>query len=211
MKRSELQGKRFGRLFVIKYSSTKNGKAKWLCRCDCGEYSVVQTSNLLSRHTQSCGCIRKYSPGYDSHGKKTRLYQIWSQMKGRCYNPKNNKYPWYGGKGVSVCDAWHDFIVFHEWAVKNGYQDSFSIDRIDPAGDYCPENCRWTNSLVQGINKNRSRGAGVSWEKRRNCWRARLTIKGKEVFCRQFNNYDDAVEAIEKERHRRYAEIFKES
>lgn len=79
------------------------------------------------------------------HGKRhTRLYNIWSKMKERCYNPAREAYKYYGGKGVIVCDEWqNDFQKFHDWATTNGYKDNLTIDRINPDGNYEPNNCRW--------------------------------------------------------------------
>ena len=77
---------------------------------------------------------------------KTRLYKIFSGMKNRCYNPNNQHYKWYGGKGVTVCDEWlgeKGVQSFIEWALNNGYEENLSIDRIDPSGNYEPSNCRW--------------------------------------------------------------------
>jgi hypothetical protein len=55
-----LVGKRFGRLKILKeYGRTKDGRAKWLCICSCGNKIPVLTNNLTRRHTQSCGCLRK--------------------------------------------------------------------------------------------------------------------------------------------------------
>ncbi len=62
----------------------------------------------------------------------------------RCYNPKNVRgYPFYGAKGVIVCDEWKNPDLFIQWAEKNGYKDGLSIDRIDSSGNYCPHNCQW--------------------------------------------------------------------
>ena len=87
------------------------------------------------------------------HGQsKTRLYGIYNGMKQRCNNPKSQSYQYYGAKGIKVCDEWkNDFMAFKEWADANGYNDTLTIDRIDPKKDYCPENCRWLT-----INENAS-------------------------------------------------------
>ena len=149
----DLTGKRFGRWSVLAFAGVdKNGKATWLCRCDCGTEKLVVGGNLRSGISTSCGCYEKEL--ITKHGHyNTRLYQIWQDMKQRCCNPKNNYYKNYGGRGISVCNEWLDnFIPFMEWAYANGYQENLTIDRINVNGDYEPSNCRWTTVKEQNRN-----------------------------------------------------------
>ena len=88
------------------------------------------------------------------HGQfGTRLYNTWSHMKQRCYNPNNASYLHYGAKGIKVCDEWQEFQPFYEWAINNGYKEDLSIDRINFNGNYEPSNCRWVNIEQQNNNK----------------------------------------------------------
>ena len=92
--------------------------------------------------------------GAAPHRGYTKLYNTWLRMKGRCNRPTATSYQYYGGRGISVCDAWqHDFQAFRDWALANGYREGLSIDRIDVNGNYCPENCRWITMAEQQRNK----------------------------------------------------------
>lgn len=93
---------------------------------------------------------------------KTRLYRTYYSMLARCYNPHHVSYDLYGGRGIGVCQEWRDsYDCFAEWSLANGHDPSLpgklnSIDRIDPDGDYSPENCRWITMTEQADNKQNS-------------------------------------------------------
>ena len=83
-------------------------------------------------------------------------------MKQRCYNPNNDNYPNYGGRGISICDEWlNDREAFISWALSHGYSNDLSIDRIDVNGNYKPSNCRWATDELQRNNQRPRSKTGV--------------------------------------------------
>ena len=158
---NDLTDNNYGRLTVLKKDDERSQKTKrtfWLCKCKCGNVVSVR-SDMLGVKTFSCGCLKKEQDGknlgrFTTGESHSRLASTWYHIKARCYNPKQNLYECYGGRGISVCDEWRDdFIKFKEWAINNGYSDDLTIDRIDVDGNYEPTNCRWATLQDQLNNK----------------------------------------------------------
>ena len=153
----DLTGQVFGRLKVLGISHrTEYKKIMWFCECACGNSKIVQGNHLVNGAIQSCGCLliettRKKNL---SHGEsETKLYRRWKGMRERCYYTKHKSYEYYGGRGIEVCDEWKDsFVNFKEWAMRNGFKEELSIDRIDNDGNYEPSNCRWVTHKEQMNN-----------------------------------------------------------
>ena len=132
MKVKNLVGQKFGRLTVVELDkSKKRNGTYWLCKCDCGNTSIVRSDSLISGNTKSCGCLASEQRVINiksniKHGMKgTKIYNSWQAMKKRCYNKKYESYIRYGGRGITICEEWNnDFRSFYNWAIKNGYDEN---------------------------------------------------------------------------------------
>lgn len=147
----DITGKKYNMLTVV--GIAEHCPIKWLCKCDCGNYTKVLTGNLKHGRVKSCGCLSHV--GNPKHGLKgTRIYRIYKHMINRCYRENDPAYKDYGGRGITVCKAWRDDIVdFYKWAVKNGYADNLTLDRTDNNKGYSPKNCRWVDVKTQANNR----------------------------------------------------------
>lgn len=88
---------------------------------------------------------------------KEPWYSSYKCIMQRCYLPVAENYKLYGEKGISVCDEWHDISKFAEWAKASNYRIGLTLDRIDPRGNYSPQNCRWATKKQQSNNRTNTR------------------------------------------------------
>ncbi len=145
-------GRRFGKLAVIRRSTVpyKSAAATWLCRCDCGNETIIRAYSIGK--TRSCGCLGS------THGKSsTALYAIYRGIINRCENPNVRAYPLYGGRGIKICAEWRNDFKAFEAHVGPRPSKKHSIDRIDTNGDYEPGNVRWATPVQQCNNRRKTR------------------------------------------------------
>lgn len=148
MQQTLMEGKTFNRLTVVEQHGFYKSKKVWHCKCDCGTSIFVTTGSLTSGNTKSCGCLKREL--LTKHGMyKTRTYRIWQAMLNRCRQKQFSHY--YGD--ISVCENWKVFEQF--FADMGECPEKMSIDRINPSGNYEPNNCRWANKKTQARNTKR--------------------------------------------------------
>lgn len=151
-------GRRYGKLLVLKRGTRneKRGLYSWVCKCDCGNVKEVIGADLRNGNTNSCGCMSSRNFAGErtkTHGmSSTKIYNVWCSMLRRCNNPNTKSYKDYGARGINVCAKWTTFEGFYE-DMGTSYKEGLTIERIDPNGDYCKENCKWITKPEQALNK----------------------------------------------------------
>lgn len=170
-------GVKYSRLTVIREVEPKNGEVRWLCRCDCGNEKVLESGQLASGKSKSCGCLMLEirAKGVAGGGENHPLFRTWRGIKYRCENPGDKSYQRYGGRGIQVCERWSKTGGLRNFIEDMGPKPSprHSIDRIDNNGNYEPGNCRWASSEEQDNNRrdniwieyNGERHTAAQWER----------------------------------------------
>lgn len=165
----DIAGMIFGKLTALHRLKNRSGKTAWLFACECGVKKQINSANVVSGKTSSCGCIKK-----GLQLTKIPEYSVWHSMVYRCTNIKSHAWDRYGGRGICVCDGWLEFSNFMK---DMGFRPSakHQLDRINNNGGYSKVNCRW--ALPKENVRNRSDSKywfvdGVRYESMRQAARA---------------------------------------
>lgn len=198
-------GKVFGKLTIagtVQRYTTEGGYTylTYPCTCACGGSVVARKLHLKIDKVISCGCVRRSKDGteHETHDfYDTPIYHSWFAMKQRCTNPNTEMYDNYGGRGITFDPNWFTFVGFYN-DMGASYQDGLSIDRIDPNGNYCRENCRWADNPTQVYNQrksklNKSGKTGVHWDKKSSKWRVKFNPKGEKTIIKWSEYLWDAI------------------
>lgn len=216
----DLNGKRFGRLTIIKRVENRilpsgQKRSQWLCKCDCGNYATVLGFMLTSGNTQSCGCLHdevfakarkkyntydlsgEYGVGYTTKGDKFYFdLEDYDKIKDYCWTIRNNGYV------TAYCPTTMNHILLHR-LIMNCDNNNLYIDHIHgnkTRNDNRKSNLRIAtpsqNMMNKPLLKNNTSGiTGVSWNKRKGKWESYITIDNKRKGLGYFTNFDDAIEA----------------
>ena len=114
----------------------------------------------------------------------------------RCNNPKDKDYVKYGAVGISVCEKWHDYLLFEsDMGEPIGTE---TLDRIDPYGNYEPTNCRWASVVTQNRNlrvRKSSKSGHTGVYPINGKWVAAVTANKKKYYSKIVKSLEEAIEA----------------
>lgn len=130
----------------------------YTCRCVCGNELVKSKSELRkhpdTRCRQCAGEQAAVTRGADGR-YGTLTHNSWLAMHARCYNTKHAAYPRYGGRGITVCQRWHDYDKF--LADMGERPDGTTLERKNNNRGYTPGNCYWATRTEQQRNRRSNR------------------------------------------------------
>lgn len=147
--------KKFNMLTIIEDDLTQkyNSKKTVKCKCDCGNIVFKQLKYIISNETKSCGCL-KFTSKTITHGlTNTPEHKVWQGIKRRCYNPNDKTFKYYGAKGIIMSEDWKNNFTSFLRDMGKRPNNNYSIDRINPKGNYEKGNCRWVTQEIQARNK----------------------------------------------------------
>lgn len=182
---TDLIGQVFTRLTAVEEVPTTPQQPRLLrCRCACGRNVVVNVQHLKRGMTRSCGCLMRDINRvlHRTHGgRRTPEYGPWCHAKDRCFNPNDDDFDEYGGRGITMCTEWRD--DFAAFVAHIGPRPSgASLDRIDANGHYEPGNVRWANTITQANNKRSNHRLTYHGERLTLAdWAARVDIQAKTL------------------------------
>ena len=210
-KGKDLTGMKFGRWTVIKrVENNKFGASRWLCKCECGNISVVDGLNLIYGKSMSCGCYNKevvsslkkkynkydlsnsYGIGWTSNTNRKFYFDLedYNKIKNYCWSENNKNYI------VSVNENGKIILMHRLLKLELNMIDHKNRKKYDNRKENLRETTFSLNSRNIKVYSNNTSGIiGVSWDKKNNKWRVKITCNYKEIWLGRFENIENAIKA----------------
>jgi hypothetical protein len=187
---------------VISYNGKTRTRRIVIVECKCGKHFEAKLENISSGDTSHCGCVKRIAPNRTHNLSKHPLYSVYSSMIGRCHNSNDTNYKNYGGRGIKVCDKWHDIKNFFN-DIEPIYKKGLELNRIDNDGDYAPNNVNFIthqensagDRIIQTNNSSGYRGVCTNTQGIKIRWRAVITINQKQKYLGTYNTKLEAAKA----------------
>lgn len=203
-------GKQYGHLTVLYRTYNLNERTRWVCQCECGNYTVVNGSSLHKRGTQTCGCKNFYI----NPNKKHNNYDLSGEYGIGYFLNTNNvfyfdiedydkikKYCWFESQaGYALCFNQVGKSSLRQHRLIMNAQNGDVVDHINRKRfDNRKENLRIVDTQHNVFNHNlsytnKSGITGVYWDNTKQRWTAQIKYNGQN-HRKYFKNFEDAVKA----------------
>lgn len=175
----DISGRKSGKLTAIEFVEIgRTGKSRWLCLCDCGNTTIVESTGIVRGSRKSCGCLPR-KPPFKPDGNHSQFHMAmpewssWNALIGRCDNPTD---PYYGGRGVKVCDYLRNSFINFKNLVGPKPAPAFQIDRINNDLHYSCGSCEMCQREGWKLNIHWASPSRNSRNRRNTVW---LTFDGR--------------------------------
>lgn len=158
----------------------------------------VDCSKPITRYAKRCrSCDSRIKPRSVTHGRAKRKatlpeYEVWVQMKGKCFRQTHEAYKNYGARGITVCEEWrNNFQAFYDHVGPRA-SPKHTIERINNNGNYEPGNVKWATRHEQ--NRNQRSNVYLTVDGVTKCvadWEASSGTKRTTIYTRVKAGWDD--------------------
>ena len=229
---TDLTGQKFGQLTVIKRGENdKYNKARWWCKCDCGNPKLVLviSNNLTNGNTKSCGCLHietstkngrknkkynrydlsgEYGIGWTSNTNEEFYFDLedYDKIKDYCWlkHIDNKNY-------ITICTRdckANKIICLHQLITGKNNQDHINRNTFDNRKCNLRDSTQDENVKNRTMQRNNTSGViGVYWHKKRKKWSSMISINKKQTCIYNGDSKEEAIVARLKAEKEYYGEF----